>query len=116
MAYFARLNPLRAIRDLRRFLAYRSKHELWFGLVSVVLTAAILVALQLDSRVPPPEYTREITYFDNWPADRSDAEIIAKQKIDQVAKDKKDAELKAWRENRKAQFKKIDDQLDSMGF
>jgi hypothetical protein len=114
MSFLSRFSPLPAIRDLRFFLSQRSKHELWFGILAIILTGAILVGLQVDSKFERP-YKREITYFENWPENRTDAEIIAKQKVDQVAKEKRDAELKALQEKRRAEFKRVDDALESWG-
>lgn len=114
MSFFARFSPLRAYRDLRTFLSYRSKHELWFGIAAIVFTGSILAAFVHDSRIPVP-YKREITYFDNWPSNRTDAQIIAKQKIDQVERDKQKAELEERRAARQAEFKKVDDALERWG-
>lgn len=114
MSYFARFSPVTAIRDLRHFLALRSKYEIVFFFLSLFLTGMILWGFQIDSRVERP-YKREIIYFDNWPSTRTDAEIVAKQKADQPEIDRKRAELKAWQEKRKAEFKKVDDAMNSWG-
>jgi hypothetical protein len=114
MSYFARFSPIRAYRDLRLFLSYRSKHELWFGIAAIVVTGVILSGFVVDSRMPKP-YKREIVYFDNWPANRTDAQILAKQKIDQAAREKRKAENDKILAARRAQFKKVDDALESWG-
>ncbi|RHW17763.1 hypothetical protein D1610_10085 [Sphingomonas gilva] len=114
MSYFSRFSPLRAYRDLRLFLSYRSKHELWFGIAAIVITGTILAGFVVDSRMPRP-YKREIIYFDNWPANRTDAEIIAKQKVDQAAREKQKAENDRILAERRAKFKKVDDALESWG-
>ncbi len=55
-----------------------------------------------DSHVDPPP--PEMMFLPSWPASRSDAEIIAQQKIDQVAKEKAQAE-------RRAQYQRLQKQL-----
>lgn len=114
MSYFARFSPIRAYRDLRLFLSHRSRHELWFGIAAVVLTGVILSGFVVDSRMPKP-YKRQIVYFDNWPSNRTDAQIVAKQKIDQVAREKRKAENDKILAARRAQFKRVDDKLESWG-
>jgi hypothetical protein len=114
MSYFARFSPARAYRDLRLFLSYRTKHELWFAIAAIVITGVILSGFVVDSRMPRP-YKREIVYFDNWPTNRTDAQIVAKQKIDQVAREKRKAENDKILAGRRAQFKRVDDKLESWG-
>ena len=46
---------------------------------------------------------------------RSDAEITAQQKIDQVIAHKKQAELEKLQKERQAEFKRLDDKLKAMG-
>jgi hypothetical protein len=114
MSYFARFSPIRAYRDLRLFLSYRSAHELWFAIAAIVVTGVIISGFVVDSRMPAP-YKREIVYFENWRADRTDAEIIALQKIDQAAREKRKAENDKILAERRAQFKRVDDKLESWG-
>jgi hypothetical protein len=112
--YFARFNPFRAIADLRLFLSHRQPHELWFGILAIFLTGLILVGFVKDSHVPRP-YKSNITYVESWPLSRTDKEIIAQQKIDQVAREKREAEIRAAQERTRAQFKRIDDKLKAYG-
>ena len=39
VSYLARFSPFRAVADLRVFLSHRQPHELWFGILAIVLTA-----------------------------------------------------------------------------
>jgi hypothetical protein len=50
----------------------------------------------------------QLIYVESWPANRTDEQIKAEQKIDQAARDKAKAE-------RQRQFKKLDDQLERLG-
>lgn len=112
--YFARLSPFAAIRDLRLFLSARQPYELWFGILSILITGLILIGFVKDSRVARP-YKPNIIYVQQWRADRTDAQITAQQKIDQVAIDKRKAEIDRRRKEIQAQFKRIDDRLTEYG-
>lgn len=96
---FSRLGA--AWRDLRFFFATRERHEYWFALLSVAITAFIIFAFWHDSNFTPAP---QIVYVNNWPANRTDAEIIKEQKIDTAARHKAEAE-------RRAEFQKLADQL-----
>lgn len=97
----------RAYRDVRRFLAKRKPYELWFLLLAMVLTMLILVAFAIDSNIKVP-YKENIIYVQSWPANRSEAEILAQQKIDTAKKAELDAEIKRREDERQAEFKKLD--------
>ena len=114
MNFFARMSPLRAVRDLRGFLAQRQPYELWFGILAIVVTGLILVGFVKDSRIEKP-YDPQIIYVQQWTLDRTDEQIRAQQKIDQAKKDKEQAELRARQEKRQAEFKRLDDKLNSWG-
>ncbi|MFM9827860.1 MAG: hypothetical protein ACKVOB_03825 [Sphingomonas sp.] len=114
MSYLARFSPFRAIRDLRLFLSYRQPHQLLFLALAIVLTTAIIAGFIHDSYEERP-YKRDIVYVQQWPADRSDAQIVAQQKIDSVERHKQIAELQKRQAARQAEFKKIDDKLKAWG-
>lgn len=112
--YFARFNPLRAVRDLRFFLAQRQPYELWFGMLAIVLTGLLLIGFVKDSHVERP-YKPNIVYVEQWRGDRTDAQIVAQQKVDQVAVDKRKAEIERRQKAVQAQFKRMDDKLKAYG-
>lgn len=114
MSYLARFSPFRAYRDLRFFLATRQRYELGFLALSLIITAALIAGFVHDSHVERP-YKRNIVYVEQWPADRTDAEIAAQQKIDQVAAHKRKAEIEAEQKRTQAEFKRLDDRLKAMG-
>ena len=114
MDFFARMNPLRALRDLRLFFHQREKHELWFLALAVVLTTLLIAGFVKDSAVEKV-YKPDIVYVQQYRLDRTDAEIEAQQKIDQAKKDKEDAELKARQAKTQAEFKRLDDKLEKWG-
>lgn len=112
--FFARISPLRAYRDLRSFLVGRGPEDLWFFAAAIAATAFLIYAFARDSHFEK-EYRPNIIYVEQWKLDRTDAEIIAQQKIDGP---KKAAEMEARRareEKLRSQFKKLDDQLTRMG-
>lgn len=108
------LSPLRAARDLRMFLKLRHQYELFFMFGAFFVTMLIVAALFKDSYFEK-EYRREIIYVQNWRADRSMAEILAKQKIDEAERLKREAEFKAKADKRQREWKKVDDKLREWG-
>jgi hypothetical protein len=107
MTFLRNLSPLRAIRDLRLFLAQRRPYELWFMILAMAVTLLILFMFVKDSHVETP-YKREIIYVQNWRLDRTDAEIRAQQKIDQAKKHAEEAELEKRRKKRQEEFQRLD--------
>lgn len=114
MQFFARMSPLRAYRDLRLFLATRQRHELLFLAMSIAITAFLLYAFARDSHVEKV-YKPDIIYVEQWKLDRTDAQIVAQQKVDQAKRDVEEARLKKAQAERQAQFKRLDDKLSRMG-
>lgn len=114
MSYLARFSPFRAIRDLRVFLAQRQPYELGFLALAVVITMLLIAGFIHDS-YEPPVYRKTVVYVQQWPADRSEDEILAQQKIDQVAAHARKAEIERQQKQRQAEFKKLDDRLKAMG-
>jgi hypothetical protein len=114
MSFFARFAPGRAYRDLRVFLAQRQPYELWFLLAAMAVTGGA-IALLARNDIPVEYKPPEIIYVKQWNLDRTEAEILAQQKIDQAAKDKDDAELKRQQAERRAMFKRMGDTMDKYG-
>jgi hypothetical protein len=115
MTFLKNLSPIGAIRDLRFFLATRRRHELWFMALSLAVTLLIVFVFFKDNHFEKP-YERNIIYVEQWPITRTDEQIRAQQKIDQAKKHIQQAELKKRREAKKAEFKRLDDKLESWGF
>ena len=114
MSYFARFSPVRAYRDLRFFFAQRERHELWFLLAAIAITGFFIYGFIHDS-YEEPVYRPNIVYVQQWRADRTDAEIRAQQAIDEPIKQKRLAEQRAAQERTRAEFKRLDDKLNSWG-
>lgn len=114
MTFLKYMSPFRAVRDLRLYLARRKRHELWFLLLALAMTAGILFMFFKDSQFEKP-YKPNIIYVESWPLTRSDAEIVAQQKIDQAKKEAERAEIERKQKRRQAEYKKIDDTLKQWG-
>ena len=115
MSFLTRFSPLRAVRDLRVYLAQREKYELGFFALALGITGIVLFAFLRDANDIKTPYKPTIIYVQQWRADRTDAQIVAQQKIDQVEKDKRIAEQKAEQAKVQAQYKKLDDHLKALG-
>ena len=103
MAFLPRpTSPVRAWRDLRSFFATRQRHQFVFAAISIALPCLLIAGFVHDSR--PPVEKPEMYFIPSWPASRTDAEIIAQQKIDQAAREKAQAE-------RRAQFQRLAKQV-----
>lgn len=100
-------SPRALWRDLRAFAGDRSRHQLVAAFFAVLMPVSIIVVFYYDGQtnvLPGPQ----VIYVESWRADRSDEEIVAKQKADQERID-------AWRAERQEQFQKIDDSLERLG-
>ena len=94
-------------QDLRDFWRQRPRHQWLAAFLAVLIPSGILVSFYFDARtnIQPSAI---VTYVDSWPADRSEAEIEAKQKADL-------AERRAYEAERQRQFKRLDDRLRRLG-
>jgi hypothetical protein len=115
MGFLNRINPFRAVMDLRRFLATRGKHELIFLFAAFVICTLIVSGFVIGSHVPKPYKPPEIIYVQSWRADRTDAEIIAQQKIDLEKKKIQDAKEAKFEAEKRASFKRLSDQMKKFG-
>lgn len=89
--------------DTRSFLQQRSRHQVIAAFFAVAMPIIIVVGFYFDGKtnIMPGE---QVIYVDSWSADRTDAEIIAQQKIDQVRREQALAE-------RQRQFKQVERRL-----
>lgn len=116
MSFFTRFAPFGAIMDLRRYLASRPIYEIGGLFGAIALTVLIVTVMANDSSSITVPYKRNIIYVEQWSSKRTDAEIIAQQKIDKVAKDRELAELDRLKKKKQAEFKRLDDKLKAYGF
>lgn len=114
MSFLRTISPLRAYRDLRQFLGQRKPYELVFLFLALAVTWTIMFAIASNSKVEKV-YRPNIIYVEQWSANRTDAEILAQQKID-GPKEKAAAEAqKRQQEELQASYKRLDDKLKKYG-
>ncbi len=101
--------PSVLIRDMRIFMQGDRRHKLVFAVLAVGVTSLLVTMMIIESWWGVQPEGQQIVYASDFAANRTDAEIIAQQKIDQAVVDKAKAE-------RRAQFQKLDDRMTKMGF
>ena len=106
-----RFQPGGAWDDLRYFLTHRQPHQWVFFTLAVGLTVLAITAFAHDSAFKPA-YHRDIVYVQQWRADRTDAEIIAQQKIDGPKDAARKAAENERRERNRRFFQGIKDKTD----
>lgn len=97
------VSPRALWADTRAFLRQRTRHQLIAATAAVAMPAIIVVGFYFDAQtnILPGE---RIVYAESWPANRTDAEIIAQQKVDQERRERIQAE-------RQRQFKEVERRL-----
>ena len=104
MSWFPRpVGPRAALADLAAFLRQRSREQVIAAALAVLVTTIIVIEFLVDSKIntaPPPQ----VIYVEQWNANRTDAEIVAQQKIDQQKRD-------AAQKERQRQYQKLEKDL-----
>lgn len=104
MSWFPKpVGPRAAFADLRAFMRQRSREQVIGATLAVLVTAIIVIEFLVDSKIntAPPQ---QIVYAQSWNANRTDAEIISQQKVDQAKQDQAAKE-------KQRQFQKLEKQL-----
>ena len=114
MSFLRTISPLRAYRDLRQFLASRKTYELVFFALAIMVTWTIMFAIANNSTVEKV-YRPNIVYAEQWPANRTDEQIIAQQKIDGPKEKAAIEEAKKQQAETQAAYKRLDDKLKKYG-
>ncbi|MES1974631.1 MAG: hypothetical protein V4472_19410 [Pseudomonadota bacterium] len=115
MSFLRSISPIRAYRDLRLFLSQRKPHELIFLVLALAITWAVMFAIASNSTVQKI-YRPNIVYVQQWPENRTDAEIIAQQKIDGPIEKQREEEIRKQQAETQAAYKRLDDKLKKYGF
>jgi hypothetical protein len=95
MSWFPRpARPSTVIADLRAFAGGPQRHKLLFGFLAVLMPAIIIYGFYVDGRtgILPG---KQFIYVADFSDSRTDAEIVASQKIDLKNKAIADAEKRA---------------------
>ena len=106
--------PRRAMLDLVAFLRRRRRHEMVTAAVALALTSIIMYGFFWETTVPR-EYHREITYFQQWPANRSVADVVAQQRIDAPVEARRHAEEQRAEQERMAGNRRVLDWMNDHG-
>ena len=97
------VSPRAAYADFRAYIRHRER-EHWIGAaLAVLVTIIIVIEFLVDSKIntaPPPRVVEVQLYS----SDRTDAEIIAQQKVDQAKRD-------AAATEKQRQFQKLEKEL-----
>lgn len=112
--FYPNIDPAGSVSEVYGYLTKKRPHRWSFMGLSAAVTGFIVWGLAHDSHAERP-YKREIIYVENWTLNRTDAEIIAQQKIDQAEKDKRDAAIAAKKEKVRKEYQAIDDSLKKWG-
>lgn len=96
-------SPRAVFRDFMSFVRQREREHVIGASLAFLVTLIILLVFLIDPKVntAPPE---QITYADIYPANRTDAEIIADQKKDAAAR-------AAFKKEKQRQFQEIENKL-----
>jgi len=103
-------SPSAFIADLRAFITGGDHRYKFFGAAFAIgITAFWIFGFVVESRWGVLPEGEQLTYAMEFPANRTDEQIIAQNKADQKVKDAALAE-------RRRQFQKVDDAMTKMGF
>ena len=104
MSWFPRpAGPRAALRDLSAFMRQRSREQTIGAILAFLVTVIIIILFAVDSKInttPAPQ----IVYVESWSANRTDAEIVAAQKVHQ-------AERRKAEEEKRRQYQKLEKQF-----
>ena len=100
------INPLTAVRDLRNELVQPRPHRWPLMGVAAASTFAVFSVIYQEGSVGMPR-PPEITYFESWLGDRSDAEIIAGNVIATNKRKAREAEQAASAERVRQMYKTL---------
>jgi H+/gluconate symporter-like permease len=97
------VGPRAALKDLTAFLRQRSREQIIGASLAVLVTIIIVIIFFVDSKIntAPPE---QVIYVENFPANRTDEQIIADQKQAQIERRKAE-------EARRKEFEKLQERL-----
>ena len=104
MSFFPKpSSPVAAFRDLGAFMRQRSREQVIGAALAILVTTIIIILFLVDPKVntAPPE---QVTEVEIYPANRTDAQIIADQKRDM-------AERQALKKEKQRQFQQLANQL-----
>lgn len=108
------VSPKAAWRDLRSFLRTRTPHQFGFAAASIAIPLFLVSLFYLDGETMayrPPT----IVYVEKIDTSRSEAEIIAQQKIDAKEREAREKERQRILEENRRPFKELQKKMDDLG-
>lgn len=107
-------SPKVALGDLLTFLRTRKRHQLGFAVLSAIIPFFFIALFYID-QVPMEYRPPQIVYVEKIDPNRTDAEIIAQQKVDAKIRAAQEAERQKILEANRRPFKELDKKLDEWG-
>lgn len=107
MFFLRPASPSALWADLRDFWRTRPRHTWVAATLAFGVAAGIFFTFYLDYGTVE-DRREQIMFIDSWPANRTDAEIIAKQKADKA---ERDAAIEAHRR----ELERLDQNLNRLG-
>ena len=115
MSVFPRpASPKAAWRDLKTFIKTPAPHQVGLAVLSATIPLFFVALFYLD-QVPMEYRPPKIVYVEKIDPTRTDAEIIAQQKIDAKKRAAEEAERQRILEANRKPFKELDKKLDEWG-
>lgn len=111
MGFFRDISPIRAVGDIKAYWFDQQEHKWRFLALSLAATVTIFGAFFSESGFEVQWKRPEITWVTSLDAGRSDTQIAAENIANQAKQDKREAERLAREEERKAQFRRLAEQL-----
>jgi hypothetical protein len=99
--------PRALVEDLRSFWRSRPRGHWIAALLAAAMTGGIVIAFLVDSQ-SMGETREQVMFIDSWPANRTDAEIRAKQQADLTERNRAEAE-------HRRQLQRLDRNLNRLG-
>ncbi len=100
-----------AFSDLVAVLRQRVAHRWLFIALAIGIPGLFIIGFIAQFTVEKDYHPPEVIFFKNWNANRSEAAIKAQQALDAPQERAERAEIKAFEEKRKAQFRKLAEQM-----
>lgn len=107
MEFFRSISLRRSWHDLRNAFGGETPHRWRFMALAAAATASIFLTFFAESGFKGELERPTIIYVESWPLSRSDAEIIAQQKIDYAAKLERQAKAVREAEERKERYRQV---------
>ena len=114
MALLRFVSPVAALADLAAFLRARKRHEFLFALLAMAVPGFFIAMFVLSAKEAPYK-NPDIVFVLDYKTGRTDAEIIAQQKIDSAKAKIEKAKEAADDAKRQKFFKDISNNMDAVG-